>query len=474
VADSLGAYQFHVVAMNALCGDSCDLTVNVSGVTVGDETVAPGHTVKVPIRLFASDSLLGFTIPLKFSTMQPTKVHLDSVQVDTLFHGSAIMVAPGGPEFGYCRPVQRPPLPPDTLNPYVVAYACFSVDSDAVAEVISIDTTTITVGSDTLSYQFIYASGDTVVPLFVPGSLTIAQCHPPYQCGDFNGDCFVNIADIIYLVNHIFAGGPAPVEGSEGAGDVDCSGQVDITDAVYMVNYIFLPGWPAPCDSCPNPPRLGKATSGNAEVWVERGNDRDNSSLTVHIKSDVAVSGVQLEFSAAGDASAVGLVEGMATFSGQKEGLFKAGLLDIGGTNSIPAGETAVLRLQNVVTGNVTLTTAILVGQDARPLNVVVKETASRSSLPTQYALAQNYPNPFNPTTTISFALPRASQVRLEVFNMLGQKVTTLMDQFCVAGIYTVNWEGTSDSRESVASGVYFYRLKADDYIKTRQMVLLK
>ncbi len=89
--------------------------------------------------------------------------------------------------------------------------------------------------------------------------------------------------------------------------------------------------------------------------------------------------------------------------------------------------------------------------------------------IPEDYALAQNYPNPFNPATEIVFGLPEASRVELSVYNIRGQRVTTLVDGWMDAGVYTRSWSGAD-----VASGVYFYRLRAGDYVESRKMVLLK
>jgi len=96
------------------------------------------------------------------------------------------------------------------------------------------------------------------------------------------------------------------------------------------------------------------------------------------------------------------------------------------------------------------------------------------NGLPTKYDLFQNAPNPFNPSTSISFDLPKASQVRMEVFNVLGQKVKTLVNDFKEAGSQTVIWDGTDNSGSSVASGLYFYRISAGDFNATKKMMMLK
>jgi hypothetical protein len=94
--------------------------------------------------------------------------------------------------------------------------------------------------------------------------------------------------------------------------------------------------------------------------------------------------------------------------------------------------------------------------------------------LPTAFSLEQNHPNPFNPTTTIRFELPRTGQVRLEIFNITGQRVRTLADGVLSAGSHAVVWDGRADDGRSLASGVYLYRLTGDDFSRTRQMMLIK
>lgn len=93
---------------------------------------------------------------------------------------------------------------------------------------------------------------------------------------------------------------------------------------------------------------------------------------------------------------------------------------------------------------------------------------------PTVFSLAQNYPNPFNPKTMIRFALPKDSWVKLEVYNILGQKVKTLVDEKLAAGVKEVEWDGKDSKGLEVASGIYFYRIKADDFSDVKKMVMLK
>ncbi|MFA5135413.1 MAG: FG-GAP-like repeat-containing protein [Patescibacteria group bacterium] len=99
----------------------------------------------------------------------------------------------------------------------------------------------------------------------------------------------------------------------------------------------------------------------------------------------------------------------------------------------------------------------------------IAQPEENRGPLPTAFTLSQNYPNPFNPTTTISYALPEATHVELHVYNILGQKVTTLVDEYQTAGQHEISW-----AADQHASGIYFYRIRAGDAVESKKMVLLK
>jgi hypothetical protein len=105
---------------------------------------------------------------------------------------------------------------------------------------------------------------------------------------------------------------------------------------------------------------------------------------------------------------------------------------------------------------------------------VVTDVPDSPVELPASFALSQNYPNPFNPSTTIEYSLAERSRVRLTVYNILGQRVNTLIDEERPAGTYTIEWNGANARGHPVASGVYFYRLSAGDFAEVRKMVLVK
>jgi hypothetical protein len=98
----------------------------------------------------------------------------------------------------------------------------------------------------------------------------------------------------------------------------------------------------------------------------------------------------------------------------------------------------------------------------------------SGSLLPSQFSLAQNYPNPFNPETQIAFNIAEAGRARLEIFNILGQSVDVLLDEYVPVGQVIRQWDGRDRNGAEVPSGIYFYRLRHNGASVTRQMVLLR
>ena len=96
------------------------------------------------------------------------------------------------------------------------------------------------------------------------------------------------------------------------------------------------------------------------------------------------------------------------------------------------------------------------------------------ANVPTSFDLQQNYPNPFNPITHFKYNLPKTSQVKVTVYNMMGRKVATLVDKKQSAGTFQVTWDGTDVRGRRVSSGVYFYKLEAGSFNMTRKMLLMK
>jgi len=114
-----------------------------------------------------------------------------------------------------------------------------------------------------------------------------------------------------------------------------------------------------------------------------------------------------------------------------------------------------------------------LTSEDVYRLSVItgIEELAGTVK---DFRLFQNYPNPFNPETSIRYEVPTTSKITLEIFNILGQKLKTLLDEKKTPGQYSVIWDGTNELGHKVSSGLYIYRLEGDGFVKNRKMILLK
>ena len=107
----------------------------------------------------------------------------------------------------------------------------------------------------------------------------------------------------------------------------------------------------------------------------------------------------------------------------------------------------------------------IVIGNEEVNIVKIMKE----ESLPTVYNLEQNYPNPFNPSTTIKFTLPEATNVRLRIYNTLGERVGEVVNTNLEAGWYSYQWDATN-----LSTGIYIYELRTDKFISVKKMILIK
>jgi len=152
-----------------------------------------------------------------------------------------------------------------------------------------------------------------------------------------------------------------------------------------------------------------------------------------------------------------------------------------GGTNSIAFDGLGrlygVTGLQDVIMIDTTTAAGTLIGPTglkdssifALAMRTDVIISVAEGDVPLVFSLGQNYPNPFNPSTTIEFSLPHTGFVTLKVYNILGEAVATLVNEELNVGTYTTQWNASG-----VASGVYFYRLQAGDFVDTKKLLLLK
>ena len=162
---------------------------------------------------------------------------------------------------------------------------------------------------------------------------------------------------------------------------------------------------------------------------------------------------------------------GLSIFAGVDSGVYVA---ECSSSTWLPVGSPfAGERVLALAVGNPQLFAGTTDGLWRNDVMTAV-ESESGVPLPATFQLAQNFPNPFNPATRIEYELRAPTHVRIDVFSTLGRWVTTLVDQPLPAGFHSTLWDGRSASGQSVASGVYFYRLSTREGIETRKMVLLR
>ncbi len=130
-------------------------------------------------------------------------------------------------------------------------------------------------------------------------------------------------------------------------------------------------------------------------------------------------------------------------------------------------------RLDNTLPGS-WVASAVSGGTPGYQNSLVSIDDDKETSLPERFELAQNFPNPFNPETTIHYSLPKAGIIRLVIYDVLGRKIRTLVNQRQAAGSKQVRWNGRNDQGDIVGSGIYFYRLSSEEFNRVKKMVLLR
>jgi hypothetical protein len=142
------------------------------------------------------------------------------------------------------------------------------------------------------------------------------------------------------------------------------------------------------------------------------------------------------------------------------------------------SGEIAIITFKLLQSGNLSLAFNLIDFRDNQNHKLLgdgkILEQELSSELPSVYGLSQNYPNTFNPSTQIAYQLPQAGHVSLKIYNIKGELVCTLVNQYKEAGHHTVIWDGKNENGEEVASGVYFYRMVSNDFKATKKMIMLK
>jgi hypothetical protein len=320
----------------------------------------------------------------------------------------------------------------------------------------------------------------------LPGAFSPAQFFVAGQstelAADFDGDGQVNFDDFFAFADQF----GRPAEADAARFDLDGDGQVGLGDFFTFADQFGLggagKGWAAPV-----------ALEEKANLWLETsgGTRDDNNIATVRILTDGTEAlggfGLVLQY----DDASLRFIDArpgaghLLQSQGGQAPLFRVlsqtpGRLVLGNalvSGQAPSGGGMLAELRFLRQGEATdaffdLTEAFFY-RDGEVTQVV--SLASSRLTPKTYALGANFPNPFNPSTSIEYALPQTGSARLTIYDVLGRKVRTLFSEIShPAGIFTAAWDGRDTNGRAVGNGIYFYRLEAGKFSRTRKMALVK
>jgi hypothetical protein len=298
--------------------------------------------------------------------------------------------------------------------------------------------------------------------LYIPGAVLIHDIGQ-IRIGDINlNGLSAEIGDVIYFTNYFINPLLYKFNALQYANSDVNRDQIaaTVSDLVALINWVVSG----------KPPAF--KTGGDEELTATLSADAHSGVVTFayDCQYEVGAALVVLETDQAISADLVTAGDGRMTLAFRQDGREVKVLLYSLVGEVLPSGRTelfTIAGLDSYEIAHVELGSAV-----GRTIEVSL--AAAGSELPTGYELGQNYPNPFNPETIISFSLPRASTVELTVYNVLGQRVVTLVQGDYPAGTYQVTWNGTDAGGRPVSSGVYLYRLSAGSAGMTRKMMLLK
>ncbi len=289
--------------------------------------------------------------------------------------------------------------------------------------------------------------------------------------GDANLDEHVNVGDCVTIVAFIIDRVTLDVRQFDAA-DINRDTRVNVSDLQNVIDQILqIPLSPGPVPPTPL-----------AFVELKKDADISGDIITIPLWADVGTEAAALQYDLSYNAETLepldvepgSMVQNLRFDHSVGDGKAKGVFYDLGGSTFGPStGELATFRFR--------LKNNSFSPRDIRLNEFLIVDRASafipseiKGQLPTDYILNQNYPNPFNSSTMISFDLPDNGQVELSIYDVLGRKVTTLLNENMSAGNHSVTWNGRSDNGESVATGVFFYRLQSKDFDQTKRMLLVK
>ncbi len=306
--------------------------------------------------------------------------------------------------------------------------------------------------------------------------------------GDVKNDGSIDLFDVLRLIDIVLGRQPSPTEYERWAGDLNGDGVINVADIVMCIDLAIAstPSW----QEMPANESRPMAGSARLELPLLPKNYRGTVDVPLIMQASEPVNGMHLVFKIdpykfqLAKPEVTDFSQEMSVSVSQKDNLLHVMVYSLSG-EPIPAGEGKVLNLPvNILQPlkedcSLEIQNAVVATSGGEQLQAIYgDEKKSVTALPETYALMQNIPNPFNMSTKITYEVPQQpsgpTKVRITVYNSQGQTVRILEDQHRSAGRYTVNWDGRDDMGRYVSSGVYLYKLTADNVVLTKKMAVMK
>jgi hypothetical protein len=440
------------------------LIVSPAGLSIGSANTLPGSPISVPVSLNnpgSSSAVGGFEILVSYN---PEALSLNGVtRAGRLgsfeyFHitysdagqGTARIVGIADIRNGVVSPPLHPGTGPIFFLEMSVAPDEALIGVDLQVNFLNLDPSDNTL-SDSTGYLLVHPElTNGLISVIGPGEVLT---------GDINLDGIpYTVSDAVIFVNHLTSPLLFPFNAIQlEASDVNADGiPSTVADLVYLLNIIN--------GSIPRP----KLEPFGGVVTLLSSAENGNTIFSAN--SPIDLGGLLIKITHESGLSLRPISNGQFTIAYNDDGTVLTVLAYLPNGGRVQAGNAPLFTLAQ---SKDKLTISDLSASDANGylINAVY---SLESPIPSEYELAQNYPNPFNGNTAISFGLPQASDVNLNIFNITGQKVATLADGHFEAGRYNIIWNGIDNNGKVVSSGVYFYRLQAGSEVKSNKMTMLK
>lgn len=314
----------------------------------------------------------------------------------------------------------------------------------------------IEVYDQSLNSDFVY-----YLPVYVQNNI-------PYIYGDINLDGVpYDLGDVYLFASYFFYGTPVfriDKARQVAATDVNRDGRTLMFADLILLIFIMRGDAPRIWGPLQKVPAISEIVDFIAK--------RDSSKITVSINSDLSLSAALFVFEHNGLIEPPQLLcnDKMQLMWTDHNGELRILIWSLNG-DVISSGEADLFSF--ICSGEMDLISVEAVDSEIKELKTNIIEIDTKVH-PLEFVLCPNYPNPFNPETEIQYSLAKADNVKLVIYNVLGQTVKTLVDEYQTAGTKLVHWDGKDENGNEVASGIYFYQIQSGDFMQSRKMILLR